>query len=109
MAHALETHKTITGEDVSAIVERKVGPFLDGRGYYAPDAIRALEDYHAAVLELRRTGGMQLPPLPKISGITGRLVETVAVPVPVPVGAGAAADTESSSSNGSDGSDDQDD
>ena len=110
VAHALETHKTITGEDVSAIVDREVGPFLDGRGYYTPDAIKALEDYHAAVLELRRTGEMQLPPLPKISGITGRLVEAVAVPVPVAVGAGAAAaDTESSSSNGSDGSEDQDD
>ena len=86
VAHALETHKTITGEDVSAIVDRKVGPFLDGRGYYTPEAIRALEDYHEAVLELRRRGGMTLPPLPVISGITGRLVEAVAVPV----GAGAA-------------------
>ena len=101
VAHALETHKTITGEDVSAIVDRNVGPFLDGRGYYTGEAIKALEDYHAAVLELRRIGGMELPPLPRISGITGRLVETVAVPV----AAGAAAGAESSSSNGS--SDDQ--
>ena len=97
VAHALETHKTITGEDVSAIVDRNVGPFLDGRGYYTGEAIKALEDYHAAVLELRRIGGMELPPLPRISGITGRLVEAVAVPV----GAGAAAGSESSSSNGS--------
>ena len=52
--------------------------------------------------ELRRTGGMQLPPLPRISGITGRLVETVAVPV----GVGAAAGSESSTSNGSDDHDD---
>ena len=102
VAHALETHKTITGDDVSAIVDRDVGPFLDGRGYYTPDAVKALEDYHAAVLELRRTGGMELPPLPRISGITGRLVETVAVPV----GVGAAAGSESSSSNGSDDQDD---
>ena len=102
VAHALETHKTITGDDVSAIVDRDVGPFLDGRGYYTPEAVKALEDYHAAVLELRRTGGMQLPPLPRISGITGRLVETVAVPV----GVSAAAGSESSTS---DGSDDQDD
>jgi len=102
VAHALETHKTITGDDVSAIVDRDVGPFLDGRGYYRPDAVKALEDYHAAVLELRRTGGMELPPLPRISGITGRLVETVAVPV----GVGAAAGSESSSPNGSDDQDD---
>ena len=97
VAHALETHKTITGEDVSAIVDRKVGPFLDGRGYYRPEAVKALEDYHCAVLELRRIGGMQLPPLPTISGITGRLVEAVAVPA----GAGAAAGSEPSSQNGS--------
>ena len=102
VAHALETHKTITGEDVSAIVDREVGPFLDGRGYYTPEAVEALEDYHAAVLELRRRGGMQLPPLPVISGITGRLVEAVAVPV----GADAAAGSESSSSNGSSDTDD---
>ena len=106
VAHALETHKTITGEDVSAIVERKVGPFLDGRGYYMPDAIRCLEEYHAAVLELRRTGGTQLPPLPSISGISGRLVETVAVPAAVPVGAGAATGAESASPNGSEDQDD---
>ena len=89
VAHALETHKTITGDDVSAIVDRDVGPFLDGRGYYTSEAVKALEDYHAAVLELRRTGGMELPPLPRISGITGRLVETVAVPVPAGAAAGS--------------------
>ena len=89
VAHALETHKTITGEDVSAIVDRNVGPFLDGRGYYTAEAVEALEDYHAAVLELRRTGGIHpLPPLPTIQGITGRLVETVVAPS-VPVGAAA--------------------
>ena len=93
VAHALETHKTITGEDVSAIVDRKVGPFLDGRGYYTPEAVKALEDYHAAVLELRRKGGMELPSLPEISGITGRLVEAV----PVPAAAVAVAGSEPSS------------
>ena len=100
VAHALETHKTITGEDVSAIVDREVGPFLDGRGYYTPEAVEALECYHAAVLELRRTGGMELPPLPRISGITGRLVEPVAVPAAVLAGTG------SSSPNGSTDQDD---
>ena len=104
VAHALETHKTITGEDVSAIVDRNVGPFLDGRGYYTAEAIEALEDYHAAVLELRRTGGIHpLPPLPTIQGISGRLVEAVVAPS---VPGGAAAGSEPS---GSSGSTDQDD
>ena len=66
-----------------------------------PRPSTALEDYHSAVLELRRTGGIHpLPPLPKIAGISGRLVEAVAVPV------GAAASSESSSPNSSTNQDD---
>ena len=80
VAHALETHRTITGEDVSAIVERKIGPFLDGRGYYTPEAVEALESYHQAVLNRRGQGRTELPPLPEIEGVTGRLVETVVAP-----------------------------
>ncbi len=33
LAHALETHKTLTGEDVVAVIERRPGPFVDGRPY----------------------------------------------------------------------------
>ena len=80
VAHALETHRTITGEDVSAIVEREIGPFLDGRGYYTPKAVEALESYHRAVLDRRGQGRTELPPLPEIEGVTGRLVETVVAP-----------------------------
>ena len=80
VAHALETHRTITGEDVSAIVEREIGPFLDGRGYYTPEAVEALESYHRAVLDRRGQGRTELPPLPEIEGVTGRLVETVVAP-----------------------------
>ncbi len=81
VAHALETHKTITGSDVSAIVDRTVGPFLDGRGYYASGAYEALEEYHAAVLELRRSGELKtLPSLPEIAGVSGRVVEAVVLP-----------------------------
>ena len=82
VAHALETHRTITGEDVSAIVDRGIGPFLDGRGYYTPAAVEALESYHRAVLELRGQGRTELPPLPEIEGITGKLVEAIATPTP---------------------------
>ena len=80
VAHALETHRTITGEDVSAIVEREIGPFLDGRGYYTPEAVEALESYHRAVLDRRGQGRTELPPLPEIEGVTGRLVEAVVAP-----------------------------
>ena len=80
VAHALESHRTITGEDVAAIINRDIGPFLDGRGYYTHEAIAALESYHTAVLENRSAGSAQLPPLPEIEGITGRLVASV-VPI----------------------------
>ena len=30
MAHALETHKTVTGQDVEAVIEGREGPLIDG-------------------------------------------------------------------------------
>ncbi len=80
VAHALETHRTITGEDVTAIIDGVQGPFIDGSGYYTQEAAESLETYHAAVVEARERGEAELPPLPVIEGITGRLVEAVAVP-----------------------------
>jgi hypothetical protein len=96
IAHALETHLTITGEDVIAIIEGHDGPFIDGSGYYRPDAIDKLEAYHSAVLEFRRRGVEELPPLPEIEGVTGRIVSSVVSravePEPEPVDAASAAD-----------------
>ena len=46
IAHALETHKTVSGEDVEAIVEGRIGPFVDGRVYHTPDFARVVEEYH---------------------------------------------------------------
>ncbi|MFZ9041752.1 MAG: ATPase, partial [Ilumatobacteraceae bacterium] len=79
VAHALETHLTITGEDVAAIIDGTEGPFIDGRGYYTSEATERLERYHAAVLDFRRRGIEELPPLPEIDGITGRVVSAVTV------------------------------
>src|SRR5262249_39996916 len=31
LAHALETHKTLSGEDIVAVMEHTVGPLVDGR------------------------------------------------------------------------------
>jgi cell division protease FtsH len=78
VAHALETHLTITGDDVMAILDGHEGPFIDGSAYYRPESIGKLEAYHAAVLEYRRVGIEDLPPLPEIEGVTGRVVSSVA-------------------------------
>jgi hypothetical protein len=101
VAHALETHLTITGEDVMAIIEGREGPFIDGAAYYRPDAIEKLEAYHAAVLEYRRRGVEELPPLPEIEGVTGRIVSSVVAraieTVGEPVDASSPVDTASTS------------
>jgi hypothetical protein len=47
LAHALETHKTLSGDDVVAVLEHREGPFVDGRVYADPALIQELEEYHA--------------------------------------------------------------
>ncbi|MGB9111279.1 MAG: AAA family ATPase [Acidimicrobiales bacterium] len=54
VAHALETRKTITGEDVLAIVNGTQGPFVDGRAYKTPEFRAALDEYHEAVVAAHR-------------------------------------------------------
>jgi ATP-dependent Zn protease len=51
LAHALEVHKTISGEDVIAVMEGGVGPLVDGRPYQAEDNIAAIEKYHQAAVK----------------------------------------------------------
>ena len=46
VAHALETYKTITGEDVTAVMEYQTGPLVDGTVYADDDFMRELEEYH---------------------------------------------------------------
>ena len=46
VGHALETHRTISGQDVVAIINAEEGPVVDGRPYGEPDFIAELEAYH---------------------------------------------------------------
>jgi cell division protease FtsH len=46
VAHALEAHKTLTGEDVEAVIEGKYGRLLDGRVYKVPQFMEVYGDYH---------------------------------------------------------------
>jgi ATP-dependent Zn protease len=54
LAHALETHKTLTGEDVEAVMSGREGPTVDGRVYADPEFQRQLEEYHAAAAGAHR-------------------------------------------------------
>jgi ATP-dependent Zn protease len=48
LAHALETHKTLSGEDVAAVFESGHGPLVDGAPYQDDAFIAKLREYHLA-------------------------------------------------------------
>jgi cell division protease FtsH len=74
IAYALESHKTITGEDVMAILNGTQGPLVDGRRYHS-DAFRlGIVAYHnRAVLAHQARGqvGITLPELPELEAVLG--------------------------------------
>jgi len=84
LAHALETHKTLTGEDVEAVLEQRIGISVDGTVYGDPDFIEKLEEYHSAA------AGAHIGHS-KIDGSMpegGRLAPPPPAPEPEPVAAG---------------------
>ncbi|MGW2153613.1 AAA family ATPase [Nonomuraea sp. NPDC001699] len=46
LAHALETHKTLNGDDVVAVIRREPGPLVNGTIYASDELYEQLEDYH---------------------------------------------------------------
>jgi len=54
LAHALETHKTLSGEDVVAVLEHTRGPLVDGSQYGDEDFLSALSEYHLAAARAHR-------------------------------------------------------
>jgi ATP-dependent Zn protease len=68
LAHALETHKTLTGDDVVAVMEGTVGPEVDGRPYQDVRFRQELFVYHEQVVQAHKES----------AGVEG------SIPVPVP-------------------------
>lgn len=54
LAHALETHKTLSGDDVAAVIERRVGPIVDGRPYLDKKFMARIEEYHRSAVVAHR-------------------------------------------------------
>ena len=48
LAHALETHKTLSGEDVAAVIDGVQGSIVDGRPYLDAQFLAEIEKYHQA-------------------------------------------------------------
>ena len=70
LAHALETHKTMTGDDVAAVVEGRPGPTIDGTPYNDPDFVSQIEVFHHAAVNAHRAhGSISIPlPTPPVAG-----------------------------------------
>ncbi|TKK78881.1 AAA family ATPase [Herbidospora galbida] len=68
VAHALETQKTLNGEDVIAIIERTTGPLVDGTVYADEDFQRELEEYHEAAVAAHQghTKVTAVMPMPRV-------------------------------------------
>ena len=54
LAHALETYKTMSGEDVAAVIEGVQGSIVDGRPYLDPNFLAEIEKYHSASVVAHR-------------------------------------------------------
>ena len=50
VAHALESHKTLSGNDVHAVIEGRMGDVVDGSKYLDAQNIAAIEAYHLSAL-----------------------------------------------------------
>jgi ATP-dependent Zn protease len=67
VAHALETHKTMSGDDVAALIEGTKGPLIDGRPYADPAFVDELERYHEEAVEAHRSHAKVAVPLPVVT------------------------------------------
>jgi ATP-dependent Zn protease len=68
VAHALETHKTVTGDDIRAIIEGRPGTLIDGTPYGTVEFDRLAEDYHNRVVAAHKGHGKVDIPLPLLNG-----------------------------------------
>ncbi len=81
IAHALETHKTLTGDDIQAVLEGREGLTVDGAAYNDPAFVASLEEYHAAAAGAHRGHSPVSLSLPS-GGHLRREVDTAAASVP---------------------------
>jgi hypothetical protein len=64
VAHALESHKTLSGEDVTAVFDGSRGPLVDGAPYADDAFIDRLREYHEAAARAHREHNQPNLPLP---------------------------------------------
>lgn len=64
VAHALETHKTLSGNDIHAVIEGRRGDVVNGAAYFEPANLAKLEEYHHSALQAHKEHRKPDLPLP---------------------------------------------
>jgi cell division protease FtsH len=82
VTHALETNKTLTGEDIKAVVDGTRGPLVDGTEYHTPEFAEQAKEYHHRVLLAHKQHAAVDVPLPRLNGQTAGPGELVAADRP---------------------------
>ncbi|WP_182903228.1 AAA family ATPase [Microbispora sp. H10830] len=76
VAHALEQHKTLNGDDVVAVIEGRMGPLIDGSAYTSDEFYEEIEAYHTAAAAAHKAHS-EVPvelPLPRTRVIEASVV-----------------------------------
>ncbi len=78
LAYALETHKTLSGDDVIAVIDNTRGPIVDGQPYGDQQFQQQLEEYHQAAANAHQAHSqvpLSMPALP--AGVAEQPAATV--------------------------------
>jgi ATP-dependent Zn protease len=67
LAHALEQHKTLSGEDVVAVIDGTEGTVVDGRMYHDDSARELLERYHEVAMRAHQQNAAVEARLPELT------------------------------------------
>ncbi|MGH9008137.1 MAG: AAA family ATPase, partial [Acidimicrobiales bacterium] len=70
VAHSLERFKTVTGEDVLAIIDGRQGPFIDGSRYHTDEFREMAEEYHRRIVDVHTGRSHGLVTLPVVPGLS---------------------------------------
>jgi ATP-dependent Zn protease len=79
VAHALEQFKTVTGEDVIAIVKGTQGPLIDGSRYHTEEFREVAEEYHRKIVDAHESRNPQHIEFPVLPGLVREPLEPVGV------------------------------
>ena len=71
VTHALETNKTLTGDDIKAVVDGTSGPLVDGTEYHTPEFAEQAQQYHERVVVAHQQHSTVDIPLPTLNGQRG--------------------------------------